>query len=88
MKTQGEKSKAPDAITFGLLALLVKEGTSTMHAYVTRSGNGYQLVVFKMTGGSYVLHSERSKKPRNFKTIDAACGVCSELGFDTVYVKV
>jgi hypothetical protein len=60
-------------------------GGMNMSASILFDGVGYRVMVFNSRqSGVSLLHSERSKKPRVFRSVDTAAKVCRELGFSNV----
>lgn len=60
-----------------------------MSAMIVRRNGGYVLGMVSMYDSVIMeLHSERSKKLRVFKTVEAALKVCEQLGFQSVNVNL
>lgn len=58
-----------------------------MSANILSDGVGYRVMVLNSRNSSWaLLHSERSKKPRVFRSVDTAVKVCKEMGFSNVTV--
>lgn len=71
------------------LKFLIEKGRVSMGADLYFDGSVYRLLVRNpKIQGYYLLHSERSKKPRVFRSADTALKVCNKLGFEQITVMM
>jgi len=79
----------PVAMTFSGLRLMMREGKIKMGASLIPVAKGYNLLLQQhLSANVFLLNSERSKKPRVFKTVEAALIACKELGIPELRIGV